>query len=217
MFTGIVTDLGEVVFVSEGEKLKRLKISCSYEADQIALGASIACSGICLTVVAVTKEFACTIFEVDVGLETLTLTTAGAWRAGAKINLERALRIGDELGGHLVTGHIDGTAKIISRDDLNAHENAHETSPHDHQMTCFWFEAPTQELASYIAKKGSVTVDGVSLTVNEVENRRFSVLLIPHTLKMTTLGARQQGDRVNLEVDLMARYAARLHLAREHV
>ncbi|MFY9628849.1 MAG: riboflavin synthase [Methylocystis sp.] len=196
MFTGIITDMGEVVSVEERGALRRLRIACSYPAESIALGASIACSGPCLTVVAAAGEGERTYFEIDAAAETLARTTAAQWRVGTKINLERALKIGDELGGHIVTGHVDGMAKIVSRDDFDG-------------MARFMIEAP-HELARFIAPKGSVTLDGVSLTVNEVEGDRFSVLIIPHTLAVTTIGARKAADFFNLEVDLMARYAARL-------
>ena len=200
MFTGIVTDVGEVVAMAPRGELRRLRIACSYDPDGIALGASIACSGVCLTVVAVAREGARTIFEVDAAAETLAITTVGTWACGTRVNLERALKIGDELGGHIVTGHVDGVARVISRDDFD-------------DMSRFWVEAP-RALSRFIAKKGSVALDGVSLTVNDVEGDRFSVLLIPHTLSVTTLGARSAGDALNIEVDLMARYAARLSEAR---
>ncbi|WP_442753332.1 riboflavin synthase [Methylocystis sp. JAN1] len=196
MFTGIVTDIGEILSVEPRGDLKRLRIACSYGADSIALGASIANSGVCLTVVAVAREVARTVFDVDAAAETLAKTTVGRWIPGTRVNLERALRIGDELGGHIVTGHVDGVARVVSRDDFDG-------------MARFWIEAP-HELARFIARKGSVALDGVSLTVNEVEGDRFSILLIPHTLAVTTLGARGAGDAVNIEVDMMARYAARL-------
>jgi riboflavin synthase len=196
MFTGIVTDVGEVVAMAPRGELRRLRIACSYDADGIALGASIACSGVCLTVVAIAREDARTIFEVDAAAETLAVTTVGTWACGTHVNLERALKIGDELGGHIVTGHVDGVARVISRDDFD-------------DMSRFWIEAP-RALSRFIAKKGSVALDGISLTVNDVEGDRFSVLLIPHTLSVTTLGARSAGDAINIEVDLMARYAARL-------
>jgi riboflavin synthase len=199
MFTGIVTDVGEVVSIAPRGELRRLRIACSYEADSIALGASIACSGVCLTVVAVAREGARTFFEVDAAAETLAVTTVGTWACGTRVNLERALKIGDELGGHIVTGHVDGVAEVLSREDFD-------------DMSKFWVEAP-RALSRFIAKKGSVALDGVSLTVNEVEENRFSVLLIPHTLAVTTLGARRAGDALNIEVDLMARYAARLSVA----
>ena len=210
MFTGIVTDMGEVMTVLPRGRLTRLQIACGYDAKEIMLGASIACSGVCLTVVDVKPNRAGAIFDVDAAAETLRLTSVGNWRVGSKINLERALKIGDELGGHLVTGHVDGLAKIISRDDLGQNDDQAEATAANDRMTCFWIEAPTIELAGYIARKGSVTLDGVSLTVNAVEEKRFSVLLIPHTLRVTTFNARREGDFLNLEVDLMARYAGRL-------
>lgn len=196
MFTGIVTDVGEVLSVEPRGELRRLRIACSYDSDSIALGASIACSGVCLTVVAAARDGARTVFDVDAAAETLAVTTVGTWACGTRVNLERALKIGDELGGHIVTGHVDGVARIESRNDFD-------------DMSRFWVEAP-HELSRFIAKKGSVALDGVSLTVNEVDRDRFSVLLIPHTLSVTTLGALRAGDAVNIEVDLMARYAARL-------
>ncbi len=197
MFTGIVTDIGEVVSVEPRGELRRVRIACSYAVESIAIGASIACSGPCLTVVAVAREEERTLIDVDAGAETLACTRVGAWVEGTRVNLERALKIGDELGGHIVTGHVDARARIVSRDDFDA-------------MARFWLEAP-RELSRFIAQKGSVTLDGVSLTVNEVEGDRFSVLIIPHTLAVTTFGERKPGDALNLEVDLMARYAARLN------
>ena len=155
MFTGIVTDVGEVVAMTPRGELHRLRIACSYDPDGIALGASIACSGVCLTVVAVAREGARTVFEVDAAAETLAVTTVGTWACGTRVNLERALKIGDELGGHIVTGHVDGVARITSRDDFD-------------DMSRFWVEAP-RALSRFIAKKGSVALDGVSLTVNEVD------------------------------------------------
>jgi riboflavin synthase len=197
MFTGIVTDIGEVLSVkARADDLHRLKIACSYLRAGIADGASIACSGVCLTVVGTGEEGGRTWFAADAAAETLRLTTAGTWRHGTKLNLERALRIGDELGGHLVSGHVDGVAELISREDLT-------------DMARLGLRAPAG-LARFIAQKGSVTLDGVSLTVNEVTGDTFAVLIIPHTLQVTTLGGLRQGGRVNLEVDQMARYAARL-------
>jgi riboflavin synthase len=198
MFTGIVTDIGEIVGltpVAQGQ-LHRLRIACGYERSGIADGASIACSGVCLTVVASGLDQGRTWFEIDAGAETLALTTAKRWAVGTKLNLERALKIGDELGGHIVAGHADGIATIVRRDDLP-------------DMARFELRT-TRELARFIATKGSVTLDGVSLTVNTVDDLTFSVLIIPHTLKVTTLGGWRASDEVNLEVDLMARYAARL-------
>lgn len=208
MFTGIVTDVGEVIAMTPRGELRRLRIACSYDADGIALGASIACSGVCLTVVAVAREGRRTVFEVDAAAETLAVTTVGTWAFGTRVNLERALKIGDELGGHIVTGHVDGVARILSRDDFC--DRAPEGRPSEEtSMSSFWIEAP-RALSRFIAKKGSVALDGVSLTVNEVGGDNLSVLLIPHTLSVTTLGARRAGDAINIEVDLMARYAARL-------
>jgi riboflavin synthase len=198
MFTGIVTDIGEIVAltpVAQGQ-LHRLRIACRYDQATIADGASIACSGVCLTVVGSGVAQGKTWFEVDAAAETLAMTTARQWCAGTKLNLERALKIGDELGGHIVAGHADGIAWIVARDDLP-------------DMARFELRT-TRELARFIAAKGSVTLDGVSLTVNTVEDVRFSVLIIPHTLNVTTLGGWREGSEVNLEVDLMARYAARL-------
>src|SRR5580700_2694960 len=197
MFTGIVTDMGEVVAVhARADNLRRLKIACGYDRAGIADGASIACNGVCLTVVAAGAEDERTWFSVDAAAETLAVTTAALWRRGTRLNLERALKVGDELGGHLVAGHVDGIAALIARDDLE-------------DMARLVFRAPAA-LSRFIAAKGSVALDGVSLTVNEVAGDEFSVLIIPHTLAVTTLGASSAGDPVNLEVDLMARYVARL-------
>jgi len=198
MFTGIVTDIGEIVAfkpVAQGQ-LHRLRIACRYDRASIADGASIACNGVCLTVVASGVEGGRTWFDVDTAAETLRMTTAKHWAQGTKLNLERALKIGDELGGHIVAGHADGIATIISRDDLP-------------DMARFEFNT-TRELARFIAPKGSITLDGVSLTVNTVWDTAFSVLIIPHTLNVTTLSSWRAGSEVNIEVDLMARYAARL-------
>ena len=198
MFTGIVTDIGEIVGLAptaQGQ-LHRLRIACRYDRTTIADGASIACNGVCLTVVASGTDAGRTWFDVDAAAETLALTTAKRWAVGTKLNLERALKIGDELGGHIVAGHADGIATILSRDDLP-------------DMARFELST-TRELARFIAPKGSVTLDGVSLTVNAVKDIAFSVLIIPHTLKVTTLSRWHAGSEVNIEVDLMARYAARL-------
>lgn len=197
MFTGIVSDVGAVLGVDRrAENLSRVRIACAYPQGSIAVGASIACAGICLTVVETGQEGGRTTFAVDAGAETLRLTTAGAWRPGTPINLERALRMGDELGGHIVTGHVDGVAELVAREDLT-------------DMARLSLRAP-KPLMRFIAPKGSVALDGVSLTVNEAADTAFSVLIIPHTLKNTTLGAVQPGARLNLEVDTLARYAARL-------
>lgn len=198
MFTGIITDIGEIVSLkptAQGQ-LHRLRIACRYDRATIADGASIACNGVCLTVVASGTEGGKTWFDVDTAAETLRMTTARHWAVGARLNLERALKIGDELGGHLVAGHADGIATILSREDLP-------------DMARFELSA-TRELARFIAPKGSVTLDGVSLTVNTVHDTAFSVLIIPHTLNVTTLSDWRAGGEVNIEVDLMARYAARL-------
>jgi riboflavin synthase len=208
MFTGIVTDIGEIVALTptaQGQ-LHRLRIACRYDRATIADGASIACNGVCLTVVASGAEQGKTSqgktsqsktwFDVDAAAETLAMTTAKHWVTGTRLNLERALKIGDEFGGHIVAGHADGIATIVSRDDLP-------------DMARFELRT-TRELARFIAAKGSVTLDGVSLTVNSVDDVVFSVLIIPHTLSVTTLGGWRAGGEVNLEIDLMARYAARL-------
>ena len=198
MFTGIVTDIGEITKLAptaQGQ-LHRLRIACSYDRATIADGASIACNGVCLTVVASGTEGSKTWFDVDTAAETLSMTTAKHWAVGTRLNLERALKIGDELGGHIVAGHADGIAKIVSRDDLP-------------DMARFELST-TRELARFIAPKGSITLDCVSLTVNTVQDVAFSVLIIPHTLNVTSLSAWQVGSEVNIEADLMARYAARL-------
>ncbi|MBN8981760.1 MAG: riboflavin synthase [Rhizobiales bacterium] len=198
MFTGIITDIGEIVSLApkaQGQ-LHRLRIACRYDRATIADGASIACNGVCLTVVASGVDGGKTWFDVDAGAETLRLTTASDWKQGERLNLERALKIGDELGGHIVAGHVDGIAAIVARDDLP-------------DMAKFDLRAP-RDLAKFIAAKGSVTLDGVSLTVNTAVDDTFSVTIIPHTLKGTTLGSWRAGSEINLEIDLMARYAARL-------
>ena len=198
MFTGIITDIGEITALTptaQGQ-LHRLRIACRYDRATIADGASIACNGVCLTVVGSGVERGKTWFEVDTGAETLRLTTAKQWAVGTKLNLERALKIGDELGGHIVAGHADGIATIVGRDDLP-------------DMARFELRT-ARDLARFIAVKGSVTLDGVSLTVNTVDDVAFSVLIIPHTLNVTTIGGWRAGSEVNIEVDLMARYAARL-------
>jgi len=197
MFTGITTDVGEVIAVQvRAEGLHRLKIVCAYARASIALGASIAHSGVCLTVVETGEEGGRTWFAVDAAAETLRMTTAGNWRQGTRLNLERALKVGDELGGHIVAGHADGMAELIAREDLTDMARLTLRAPHP--------------LMRFVATKGSVALDGVSLTVNEVTADTFSVLIIPHTLAVTTLGAAQPGAAMNLEIDLMARYAARL-------
>lgn len=197
MFTGIVTDIGNVAAVKPLREGVGLRIDTAYDPKTIDIGASIACGGVCLTVTALPETGSnARWFEVEAWEEALRLTTVSDWRAGTRINLERALKIGDELGGHIVAGHVDGVADILSRDDLP-------------DMAKIGLRAP-RELARFIAAKGSVTLDGVSLTVNTVAGDDFSVLIIPHTLSVTVLGGWRAGGRVNLEVDLMARYAARL-------
>jgi riboflavin synthase len=196
MFTGLVSDVGEVLSIESRGELLRARIACSYPADSIALGASIACGGPCLTAVGIGRLGDKTWFEVDVGAETLARTNAHRWAAGDRLNLERSLRVGDELGGHIVTGHVDGLAAIHAIEEFDG-------------MKRFELQAP-KALSRFIAEKGSISLEGTSLTVNGVEEDRFSVLLIPHTLKVTTWDERRIGDEVNLEVDLMARYAARL-------
>jgi riboflavin synthase len=197
MFTGLVTDVGEVLGVEErGEGLRQLIIASAYDPATIAIGASICCGGVCMTAVATGNNN----FSVDAAAETLRLTTVGRWEKGTRVNLERSLKMGDELGGHLVSGHVDGLAELIAREDLTG-------------MAKLTLRVP-KPLARFIAQKGSVALDGVSLTVNDVGDDTFSVLIIPHTLAVTTLGALKPGDSLNLEVDVMARYAARLMEAR---
>src|SRR6185436_9238712 len=191
MFTGIITDICELADRAGGS----LTIRCSYAADSIAIGASISCDGACLTATEVAPAGSGSLFKVDVSNETLSKTTLGDWRPGQRINLERALKAGDELGGHIVAGHIDGVARILA------------ISP-DGQSRRLTLEAP-RDLARFIASKGSVALDGISLTVNEVEQNRFGINVIPHTLTHTTWSAKKPGDRVNLEVDVFARYVAR--------
>jgi len=192
MFTGIVTDIGEVVTREDG----RFAIRADYPADTLKVGASMACDGCCLTMTSVRPEGSGSLFTVDTSNETRAKTTLGDWAAGRKINLERPLCAGAELGGHVVQGHVDGLARIL---DVKA----------DGDSRRFAFEVP-DHLAPYIAPKGSVALDGVSLTVNEVSDNRFGVNIIPHTLTVTTWGAKTAGQSVNLEVDLFARYVARL-------
>jgi riboflavin synthase len=197
MFTGIVTDIGTVQAVEpRANNLRRIKIACSYPRASIVDGASIACSGVCLTVTAAGEEDGRTWFTADAAAETLGVTTVGGWKHGTRINLERPLKVGDELGGHMVAGHVDGVAVLAARHDMT-------------DMAELTFRAPAG-LMRFIAPKGSVALDGASLTVNTVEDDTFSVLIIPHTLQVTTFGAFAEGDGVNLEVDTMARYAARL-------
>lgn len=196
MFTGIVSDIGEVMSVEPGVSLHHLRIGCSYPAHTIAVGGSIACNGVCLTVIGRGEADGRSWFEADAAAETLERTTARHWQAGTKLNLERPLRMGDELGGHLVTGHVDAVARIVGIADFDGLRHIDVEPP--------------GEFMRFIAEKGSVALDGTSLTVNAVEADFFSVLLIPHTLKATIWGHVDVGAESNLEVDLMARYAARL-------
>ena len=197
MFTGIITDIGNVASVRPLDKGARVRIDSTYDPAGIAIGASIACAGVCLTVVALPEDGSnARWFEVEAWEEALRLTTLAGWKQGTRINLERSLKIGDELGGHIVSGHVDGTAEIVGRQQ-------------EGEALRFTMEAP-RELAKFIAPKGSVALDGTSLTVNHVDGARFDVLLIQHSLSVTTWGEREVGARVNLEVDTMARYAARL-------
>lgn len=194
MFTGIVSDMGCLRSIERRGDL-HLTIETHYDVDQIPAGASVACAGICLTVVtkgAGTDRW----FAVSASEETLSKTTMRHWQEGTIINLERPLRVGDEFGGHIVTGHVDGVAEVSS------------ITPEGESLR-FIFKAPSP-LAKFIAPKGSVALDGVSLTVNEVEGRRFGVNIIPHTAEVTTFGRLRAGDMVNLEIDLLARYMARL-------
>ncbi len=196
MFTGIITSLGEVVAIERRGDL-RIAIVGDYDPEGIAIGASIACSGVCLTVVEVGPDAQRrSRFAVDVSAETLARTTLGRWLRGTLVNLERSLKIGDELGGHLVFGHTDGVATVTGLENKG-------------DSVIFRFAAPPG-LAPYIAEKGSIALDGTSLTVNEVAGADFSVNIIPHTQAVTSFGARQIGDLVNVEVDMLARYVARL-------
>jgi riboflavin synthase len=204
MFTGLVSDVGRIVS-AEGDArvLRRYVIETMYPAMSIPVGASIACSGICLTAVTVEANGSGSLVTFEAASETLERTLAGAWAVGTHINLERSLRVGDELGGHLVTGHVDGIAVIAERSDIT------DGSGPWGATAKFRIDVPPG-LARFIAEKGSICLDGVSLTVNSVSGASFSVLLIPHTLAVTTFGSRKTGDRIHVEVDLMARYAARL-------
>ena len=191
MFTGIITDLGRVRRLRRGDLLD-LTIATAFDTSAIPIGASIACSGACLTVVAVEPGA----FSIQASVETLAHTTLGQWEVGTPVNLERSLRLGDELGGHLVLGHVDGLARIVERRS-------------EAESVRFVVEVPIG-LAPFIAPKGSVALDGVSLTVNELAQDRFGVNIIPHTLSCTTFGQAQPGQQMNLEIDLIARYVARL-------
>ncbi len=205
MFTGLVSDIGTVVAAEgEADRLRRYVIECGYEASSILTGASIACAGVCLTAVDIMAQpDGRTRFTVETAAETLARTLVGQWQVGTRINLERSLRVGDELGGHLVTGHVDGVAMVESVESVT--DAAGSWGP----TTRYVIRAPGG-VSKFIAEKGSVSLDGVSLTVNSVAGDVFSVLLIPHTSNVTTLGCVAAGTRLHIEIDLMARYAARL-------
>src|SRR5579871_1115666 len=194
MFTGIVSEIGEVRRIERRADL-HITIAAQFDVSAIEIGASLACSGICLTVTS-RGDANDRWFEVTASHETQSKTTAGAWKIGQGINLERPLRVGDELGGHIVTGHVDSTATIL------------ETETDGGSMRMVLETPPT--LSRYIASKGSIALDGVSLTVNEIDDAGFGVNLIPHTLKATTFGRSRKGDQVNVEVDILSRYVARL-------
>ena len=193
MFTGIITDIGTVIEVTQRGDM-RARIATGYDMAGVDMGASIACDGVCLTVVGKGQDW----FDVDISAETISKTNIGhnGWMAGKRLNLERALKVGDELGGHIVSGHVDGLAEIVGAQD-------------EGDSLRLSFEAPAA-LARFIAPKGSVALNGTSLTVNEVSGNRFGINLIPHTREVTTWGSVNPGDRVNLEIDTLARYVARL-------
>lgn len=191
MFTGIISDIGTITKAQQTGDL-RLEIACDFAPTSIKLGDSIACNGACLTVVEVLENG----FAVELSAETITRTAPNQWQVGKKLNLERSIKMGDSLDGHIVSGHVDGVANI---------KNIKESGD-SHILT---ITAP-QELSKFIAKKGSVTLDGISLTVNDIENSDFTVNIIPHTWQNTTLSHKHEGDRLNLEIDMLARYVARL-------
>ncbi|OCX66616.1 riboflavin synthase subunit alpha [Thioclava sp. SK-1] len=196
MFTGIITDIGEVLALEQQGDL-RARIGCHYDMDGVDIGASIACGGCCLTVIAKGTDPQ-PWFDVQISAESVAITNLGRkmWTVGQPLNLERALKVGDELGGHIVSGHVDGVADLIAMHD-------------EGDSTRFTFRAP-QALAGFIAPKGSVALNGTSLTVNEVNGTDFGVNIIPHTKEVTTWGTAQVGDAINLEIDTLARYVARL-------
>jgi len=191
MFTGIITDIGRIAALEQRGDL-RARVATGYDTDSIDIGASIACDGVCLTVVALGADW----FEVEISAETVSKTNLGRWAEDGRINLERALKVGDELGGHIVSGHVDGLAEVVGLRD-------------EGDSTRLTLRAPAA-LAGFIAPKGSVALNGTSLTVNEVEGRDFGINLIPHTKTATTWGSVRLGDQVNLEIDTLARYVARL-------
>ncbi|HMC92063.1 MAG TPA: riboflavin synthase [Allosphingosinicella sp.] len=191
MFTGIITDVGRIVAAEQRGDL-RLRIASGYDMASVDLGASIACSGVCLTVV----DKGADRFDVDLSAETVSRSAPGMWSEGRRLNLERSLKLGDELGGHIVTGHVDGVGEVMTLEPIG-------------DSTRVVVEAP-QALAPYIAGKGSVAVDGVSLTVNVVDGARFELNIIPHTAEQTTFADLRQGSRVNIEIDILARYIGRM-------
>ncbi len=191
MFTGIITDIGTIAALEQRGDLKA-RIACNYEVDSIDIGASIACDGVCLTVIDRAENW----FDVEISAESVSKTNLDVWGVGRKVNLERALRVGDELGGHIVSGHVDGVAEIVEMRD-------------EGDSTRYVFRAPPA-LARFVAPKGSVALNGTSLTVNEVDGATFGVNLIPHTKEVTTWGQSAVGDRINIEIDTLARYVARL-------
>jgi riboflavin synthase len=195
MFTGIITDVGTVQLIGKRGDTT-IKIATAYDPATIALGASIACAGACLTVIAKGGREGEGWFSVEASAETLSKTTLGAWGPGTRVNLERSLRVGEEIGGHIVSGHVDGVGDVVS------------VAPEGDSKR-FKIKAPKQ-LAKFIAAKGSIALDGTSLTVNEVDGNSFGVNIIPHTAKVTTWGAIKAGDKVNIEIDMLARYLARL-------
>jgi len=192
MFTGIITDVGTVAELEQAGDL-RARIRTGYDTGTIDIGASIASDGVCLTVIALGPDW----YDVQISAETLSKTNLGGWTVGKRVNLERALKVGDELGGHIVSGHVDGVAEVVGMAD-------------EGDSTRISFRAP-RDLARFIAPKGSVALNGTSLTVNEVEGDTFGINVIPHTQEVTTWGEVRPGDRVNLEVDTLARYVARLN------
>lgn len=192
MFTGIITDVGEIIELEQRGDL-RARVKSAYNTSTIDLGASIASDGVCLTVIALGDDW----YDVEISAETVSKTNLASWKVGKRVNLERALKVGDELGGHIVSGHVDGVAEIIKMQD-------------EGDSTRITFRAP-EELAKFIAEKGSVTLNGTSLTVNEVDGCEFGINVIPHTQQVTTWGEAKTGDLVNLEIDTLARYVARLN------
>lgn len=194
MFTGIITDIGTIAELEQQGDL-RARITTAYDTSSIDIGASIASDGVCLTVIALGDDW----YDVQISAETVSKTNLSAWATGKRVNLERALKVGDELGGHIVSGHVDGTAEVIAVAD-------------EGDSTRYTLRAP-EALARFIAPKGSVALNGTSLTVNDVDGRDFGINVIPHTQEATTWGEVKQGDLVNLEIDTLARYVARLNEA----